>query len=323
MNSPLQSSVDLPSPSNQKANKKVWRRRPDEEPGASSFFRRPTTRSAEHPSDSLPSGTNDGLPTPHAQPLDTLDPLEIQGNPSMPDSMSRFFSKMPWRRTPRNGGSFDSFGRDGLAVDPSFGNDSTEGMYFGDAMSPDHATSIPSTRASSRITSSGNVFTRTLSYLSNKSHRDDVSLESLADFDESEWTPKDSAYGAACPVCGWLPKPARKTIEYTMVGLMVFLLVYCVVTTSIRISNEHGHDSGNDSSGSNKLADDDFYIENTRNDDAYVYAADDAQQLDDLNDDAYNVDADDAAAVNDDATNDDAVVDDDAADDYGRYLRLF
>ena len=32
--------------------------------------------------------------------------------------------------------------------------------------------------------------------------RKQSNVDSIADFDESEWTPADSSYGAACPVCG-------------------------------------------------------------------------------------------------------------------------
>jgi hypothetical protein len=100
--------------------------------------------------------------------------------------------------------------------------------------------------------------------------------DSLADFDETEWTPQDSAYGAAIPVCGWVPKRLRQGIEATVIAITVFALVYLVVTTSISISESKSggthHLSRNDTylnSGvknyDNKLKfDDDYYIENSQ-----------------------------------------------------------
>jgi len=83
------------------------------------------------------------------------------------------------------------------------------------------------------------------------------------DFDNSEWTPQDSAYGAACPVCGCLPKNVRRAIEVTLITASIFGLIYFVVTTSIRITNEHGSSGagGNDNDAGFAL-DDDYYIAN-------------------------------------------------------------
>lgn len=97
--------------------------------------------------------------------------------------------------------------------------------------------------------------------------------DSLADFDDAEWTPQDSAYGAAIPVCGWVPKRLRQGIEATLIAITVFALVYLVVTTSIQIS-EHKADRSranyNDTYfNSNKdynnglATDDDWYVENS------------------------------------------------------------
>lgn len=71
--------------------------------------------------------------------------------------------------------------------------------------------------------------------------------DSLADFDDSEWTPHDSSYGAAFPLCGWIPKRIRRLIEATMIGIVVFMLVYLVVTTSIKISGIHDKSSSHNS----------------------------------------------------------------------------
>lgn len=62
--------------------------------------------------------------------------------------------------------------------------------------------------------------------------------DSLADFQESEWTPPDSSYGAAIPVAGWIPKHIRRTIEASLIALSVLGLVFVIVTTSMRITDE-------------------------------------------------------------------------------------
>ena len=100
--------------------------------------------------------------------------------------------------------------------------------------------------------------------------RNDTEDDSLADFDEAEWTPQDSAYGAAIPVCGWVPKRLRQGIEATLIGITVFALVYLVVTTSISISESKAdgtHLSYNDTGSGVKAYDsglefdDDWYVE--------------------------------------------------------------
>ena len=63
--------------------------------------------------------------------------------------------------------------------------------------------------------------------------------ESIGDFSRSEWTPPDSAYGAACPVCGWIPKHVRRMIEFSLICVMVLAFLYMVVTVSSYISNSH------------------------------------------------------------------------------------
>ena len=92
--------------------------------------------------------------------------------------------------------------------------------------------------------------------------------DSLADFDEAEWTPQDSSYGAAIPICGWVPKRIRQIIEATLIALTVFALVYMVVTTSMQIQenkqNGNHHSYYNGSSAYNVDAnkfDDDWYVE--------------------------------------------------------------
>lgn len=143
----------------------------------------------------------------------------------------------------------------------------------------------------------------------------------VGDFHDSDWTPPDSAYGAACPVCGCLPKNVRRAIEMTLIGAVVLVLIYLVVTTSIRIGNDHGKGktTSQDDDARIKL-DDDYYIEYNKktNDDAAA-----------ANDDAAATGYDDTAVVGDDArsANDDASSNKNNNDDGGggnreRMLRL-
>jgi hypothetical protein len=75
--------------------------------------------------------------------------------------------------------------------------------------------------------------------------------DSIADFDESEWTPPDSSYGAACPVCGFIPKRVRQMVEMTLIAAMVFFLIYLVVTTSMKIADAHRRSTANGSAADN------------------------------------------------------------------------
>ena len=63
--------------------------------------------------------------------------------------------------------------------------------------------------------------------------------DSIANFEESEWTPPDSSYGAACPVCGFIPKRVQQMIKMTLIAAMVFFLIYLVVTTLMKIADAH------------------------------------------------------------------------------------
>ena len=53
-----------------------------------------------------------------------------------------------------------------------------------------------------------NTFTRIASWMTANSSQHDE--ESVQDFEESEWTPPDSSYGAAIPLFGWIPKKTRQ-----------------------------------------------------------------------------------------------------------------
>jgi hypothetical protein len=131
--------------------------------------------------------------------------------------------------------------------------------------------------------------------------------DSIADFDESEWTQPDSSYGAACPVCGCIPKRVRQIVEMTLIAGMVFLLIYLVVAVSMKIADAHrknkadasavenyfngnnyNNTGSNSASSTNVVTDDDVYVEkySSSNDDG---TGDDAAVVDNYNDD-YNVD---------------------------------
>lgn len=138
--------------------------------------------------------------------------------------------------------------------------------------------------------------------------------ETLSDFDNAEWTPQDSAYGAACPVCGWIPKRIRQAIEISLIVVALGLAVFFIVRTSILLTNDHnggsGDGSNSDAASSNKNdwsvndLDDDFYIE---------YCYDDNGCFQDDDDDLFDDD------VN--AYNNQGYGDDDGDDDGRRYLR--
>eukprot|EP00978_Attheya_sp_CCMP212_P023549 scaffold72447_cov54-Attheya_sp.AAC.6 len=89
-----------------------------------------------------------------------------------------------------------------------------------------------------------------------------VHIESIQSGPSVEWTPPDSAYGAAIPVCGWIPKKIRQAIEYSTVSLLLFATLFFIVHTSIRLSNET-KDSGetSDASSESKWMTDDYYFD--------------------------------------------------------------
>ena len=94
------------------------------------------------------------------------------------------------------------------------------------------------------------------------------STDTLIDFDESEWTPADSSYGAAIPIMGWIPKNIRRMIEYTLIGVLVVIFVYFVVFTSLQITESQHNGENNQNTDGGLNLDDDRYIPVT-NDDQY------------------------------------------------------
>jgi hypothetical protein len=140
-------------------------------------------------------------------------------------------------------------------------------------------------------------------------------VDSLRDFDASEWTPPDSSYGAAIPVAGWIPKSWRRSMEWTVLAAVAAIVVILIVRTSLR-----ANDNNNSGGGSNSKR----YHYNTNNDvvatvtdDLAVGTETAAADSVEWNDDYYNVNhARDGGdeVVDDDQQNDsdDAVPADDA-----------
>jgi hypothetical protein len=182
---------------------------------------------------------------------------------------------------------------------PSF--ESNQNVYYGDVMnmySPHEAVTAAaasSTAANiSRTDSNGASSSRSvpnepdgvwskIATLSkpNSARGTDMAVESFSD---EEWTPQDSAYGAACPVSGCLPKHIRRGIELTLIGILIFLLVYMVVTTSIRVNADHAS-AKTGSQASQSLRDDDYFVETGSggSSSATVAATDDTENaVDDL-----------------------------------------
>jgi len=102
--------------------------------------------------------------------------------------------------------------------------------------------------------------------------------ETVSNFSSSEWTPADSAYGAACPVCGCIPKHVRRMIEFSLIAGMFFAFVYMLVKTSVDIADERNNSFKN--SSYTDVLDDDLYggYGNQNNDDL---------SADDIGDDGY------------------------------------
>lgn len=265
--------------------------------------------------------------------------MEMEDALPLPDARQSRFPRMPWSKHP-----FDT-GADGIMDGMnSFGEGSVEGLYYGDVMSSFPLEDDASIRGNYSADSlnertrfqrfRSNIATTLRSSFSIKSSRSnqdtDDDNESLSDF--KEWTPPDSAYGAAFPICGWVPKHHRRLIEATIFALFVFVLVFFVVSTSIRVSLDRNSDSSQSSSGSNKVSDDDYYIESDNyhydnaDDDKVAEAADDDAAM--VDDDAVEEGEDDVAADDEEEKEEAEDQEDDAEEDQDDgedrlFLRLF
>lgn len=114
-----------------------------------------------------------------------------------------------------------------------------------------------------------------------------MSPDSIADFDETEWTPQDSSYGAACPVCGCIPKRFRRMIEVTLIAIMLLGFVVLLVTTSMNIAEERRMSNSNNHNSSSTSSSNGQNIQvaasgsnNSNNNSTAVYAADGASTND-------------------------------------------
>jgi hypothetical protein len=196
---------------------------------------------------------------------------------------------MPWFQSPsspyNNNGSPSRNSNTGIGVssavvegyNASFMSSSVgeENRYYGGIMKPTAATTTgnsgggtivphPTTNMTAiqkqEISTSAFLFRRTMSQ------------DSIGSFKDNEWTPPDSSYGAACPVCGCIPKHVRRMVEFTLIAIMVVGFVYLLITTSINLSDErdtsksqhrHNNSTASSSSSSSSLTDDDLYLEYT------------------------------------------------------------
>jgi hypothetical protein len=48
-------------------------------------------------------------------------------------------------------------------------------------------------------------------------------------FDEQEWTPVDSSYGAAFPCCGWLSHENRRTLKWSLLVFFGAVLMLAIM----------------------------------------------------------------------------------------------
>lgn len=159
--------------------------------------------------------------------------------------------------------------------------DASEGhKYYGGLMKAEDALHSNTQSASRTSARTRNEKRRGRNHLATFSADD----SSIGDFSRSEWTPQDSAYGAACPVCGCIPKPFRRMIEFSMIGVMLLGFVWMVITASIHVANARSKNStmsnATDVSSYNMISvDDDYYVDIATNDDgAAAVAMDDLYQ---------------------------------------------
>mmetsp|Transcript_7999 Transcript_7999/g.11885 ORF Transcript_7999/g.11885 Transcript_7999/m.11885 type:complete len:157 (+) Transcript_7999:229-699(+) len=98
---------------------------------------------------------------------------------------------------------------------------------------------------------------------------DDVTLVSV------DWTPQDSSYGAACPMCGWIPKKIRKKMEAVVIFSAIFLLIVFLIAGSLRLSSESTGKRSNSARWDENF-DDDLYADDysTSYNDDNVYSND-------------------------------------------------
>lgn len=105
---------------------------------------------------------------------------------------------------------------------------------------------------------------------------------------DPEWTEQDSSYGTACPICGCIPKPVRKAIEFTLIGTFIVMTVLFIISTSFRFGN--GKQISDDSKTYSDNTDDPYY-DDLKNDMYYNYGGGGGGGVDDdANDDMVQMD---------------------------------
>jgi hypothetical protein len=229
-------------------------------------------------------------------------------------SKESWLQRLPWRRSDqdRNSDTLD-FAKPGEAIyqGGQMGADPRPGLGFTVGQEEMPAPEQPkrrargyavgfSPRSDEVATSSPYSFQAVASWLSRSSSKRTLSVDedSLADFEDSEWTQPDSSYGAAIPFGGWIPKNIRRTIESTLIAILFIGLVYLVVATSIRVTEEtsrHSNTTGNGTDYGGLNLDDDRYIAYGNDDASSIYGYN-------SNDDAYSNGDDTYSNQNDDGS---------------------
>jgi len=92
-----------------------------------------------------------------------------------------------------------------------------------------------------------------------------LNASALSSSNDVEWTPADSSYGAAIPVCGWIPKNIRRIIELCLLTILVASFVAGIVKlielTIFRPSSSSSSNSTQTTTKTTKFVNDDFYLE--------------------------------------------------------------
>lgn len=117
--------------------------------------------------------------------------------------------------------------------------------------------------------------TKQVLILSGTSHRDfSLSIQKTetdsADsmFDQNDWTPQNSSYGGAFPLCGWIPKRIRQATESILLVVVGFGTIYFIVSVATKLTGSVSSSSG--SSSMYDEFDDDHYVVAGNDDAEYV-----------------------------------------------------
>jgi hypothetical protein len=81
------------------------------------------------------------------------------------------------------------------------------------------------------------------------------------EFNERDWTPQDSSYGAAFPLCGFMPKSIRQLVEKVIIALVSVFIIYAIVSIAIMLTTDNsGGKSSSHKYDDFYITDDDFYV---------------------------------------------------------------